>query len=67
MRPYEYGSKPKTPIQRARRTCLRCERTFLSEGVHNRLCKACVSHNEHASHEPIRGRLRGLRERGAGG
>ncbi len=24
-----------------RRACLRCDRMFLSEGPHNRLCQAC--------------------------
>jgi hypothetical protein len=26
---------------RQQRTCLRCDRTFLSFGPHNRLCQAC--------------------------
>src|SRR5215510_11922774 len=34
-KPSRRGMKPK------RRECLRCERMFLSEGPHNRLCQSC--------------------------
>lgn len=29
---------------RKQRQCLRCQRTFLSEGWHNRLCTPCKEH-----------------------
>lgn len=39
------GAEPEAaaprPPERRRRACLRCQRSFLSEGAHNRLCGAC--------------------------
>src|SRR5919106_233516 len=36
-------SKPsrRGAVKLKRRACLRCDRTFLSEGPHNRLCQSC--------------------------
>jgi hypothetical protein len=34
-KPSRRAMKPK------RRDCLRCDRVFLSEGAHNRLCQSC--------------------------
>ena len=35
-------SKPsRRTMKPKRRECLRCERMFLSEGPHNRLCQSC--------------------------
>lgn len=39
MRAYSKPSRRTTKLKR--RDCLRCDRVFLSEGPHNRLCQAC--------------------------
>jgi len=33
------------PVNLSCRTCLRCNRDFPSEGVHNRLCQTCLEAN----------------------
>ena len=38
--PREY-QKPRPKQTMTRRTCLRCDRAFLSEGNHHRLCTTC--------------------------
>jgi len=38
-----YNQKPKPPT--SKRECLRCGKTFDSNGSHNRICTTCASHN----------------------
>jgi hypothetical protein len=33
--------RPRGLLKRQQRACLRCDRTFISAGSHNRLCDAC--------------------------
>lgn len=36
-----HGKPPRSRMRTKRRLCLRCDREFLSEGPHHRLCQAC--------------------------
>lgn len=38
---YAYQRSPQSARKLKPRACLRCDRRFLSEGPHNRLCQAC--------------------------
>ncbi len=38
-----------------RRVCLRCDREFLSEGIHNRLCDSCRKDTVSALVYPLSG------------
>jgi hypothetical protein len=35
------SKRARTTVRSQPRACLRCDRTFVSEGPHNRLCRAC--------------------------
>lgn len=39
-------ARPKTPAKYTIRTCLKCEQTFMSRGVGNRICIPCQISNE---------------------
>lgn len=51
-----HNHKPKATTLRA---CLRCERTFASEGAHHRLCTPCRQAIEGGSSPERVGRVRG--------
>ena len=36
-----HSRRTRIAVKLEKRTCLRCEQVFLSEGPHNRLCEAC--------------------------
>lgn len=42
-----------TAVVQERRTCLRCDRPFLSEGRHNRLCDACRAYLAASPQPPL--------------
>jgi hypothetical protein len=39
--PHSGANPPQRTEQSRQRTCLRCDRTFWSEGPHHRLCQTC--------------------------
>jgi hypothetical protein len=57
------GYLPSDPKLIKARDCLRCDRTFLSSGPHNRICQDCRSLAEHhPTPEPTYGTMRHWRE-----
>jgi|GEM_PF-2799566 len=46
--------------KKEKRTCLRCDKEFLSEGIHNRICHNCRDSNANVhSPEPTGGYIPG--------
>ncbi len=45
-RPYKHGAWPKGKSSKTKRTCLGCDRKFMSAGLWNRICPGCRKSNE---------------------
>jgi len=56
--------------KKSKRTCLRCDRKFLSEGIYNRVCPNCRESNDRVANtylEPLEVWLGGIHNRTRGG